>query len=146
MDRRAVTPRINLVTLGVSDLAASRDFYERIGFRASPAGNESVAFFDANGVVLAIFGHHALADDAHVEAGDAPGFRGVTLAWNAESTEEADRIFAHALSCGAREVKPMQKVFCGGYSGYFADPDGHLWEVAHNPFFPLSRQGRIELP
>ena len=97
-----MTPRVNLITLGVSDIAASRAFYERLGFKASPAGNESVAFFDANGVVLALFGHQALAEDAHVEAGEMPGFRGVSLAWNAASVDEADRIFAHALACGAR--------------------------------------------
>jgi predicted lactoylglutathione lyase len=141
-----MTPRVNLVTLGVSDIGASRAFYEKLGFKASPSGNDSVAFFDANGVVLALFGHRALAEDAHVEAGAAPAFRGVSLAWNAASTTEADAIFALALACGARQVKPMQSVFWGGYSGYFADPDGHLWEVAHNPFFPLSTEGRIELP
>ena len=102
-----------------------------------------MAFFDANGVVLALFGHDALAEDAHLDAGAAPAFRGVCLAWNAASEAEVDAILAHALACGARSVKPPQKVFWGGYSGYFADPDGHLWEVAYNPFFPLSPEGRI---
>lgn len=139
-------PRVNLVTLGVSDVAASRTFYERLGLRASPAGNDSVAFFDANGVVLALFGHRALAEDANLKAGAMPAFRGVSLAWNAESEAAVDAIMAHAAESGARIVKAAQKVFWGGYSGYFADPDGHLWEVAHNPFFPIDAEGHIQLP
>lgn len=139
-------PRINLVTLGVRDIAASRAFYERLGLKASAAGNDSVAFFSANGVVLGIFGHDALAEDAHVKAAPQPGFRGVSLAWNAESEAAVDAIFAHALKAGATLVKSPQKVFWGGYSGYFGDPDGHLWEVAHNPFFPINDAGHIELP
>lgn len=139
-------PRINLVTLGVADVPAARAFYQRLGFTASTAGNESVAFFDANGVVLGLFGHDALAEDAHAGHHLMPEFRGVSLAWNARDELEADAIMAHAIACGARLVKSPQKVFWGGYSGYFADPDGHLWEVAFNPFFPLSAEGRIELP
>ena len=146
MDGRAVNPRINLVTLGVADVAASRAFYQRLGFVASPAGNEDVAFFDANGVVLAIFGHEALAADAHLEPHRQAGFCGMSLAWNAADEAEVDAIFAHAIACGATLVKPPQKVFWGGYSGYFSDPDGHLWEVAHNPFFPIGEEGRIRLP
>lgn len=141
-----MTPRINIVTLGVSDLAKSRAFYERLGLVASPAGNDSVAFFDANGIVLALFGHDALAEDAHVDAAPPASFRGMSLAWNASSETETDRIYNHALACGARAIKAPQKVFWGGYSGYFADPDGHLWEVAFNPFFPLTADGRIQLP
>ena len=141
-----MTPRINLITLGVADLRAARSFYERLGLVASAAGNENVAFFDANGIVLALFGHDALAADATVEAGAPPPFRGVTLAWNAESAAAVDAIFAQAIAAGARSIKVPQEVFWGGYSGYFADLDGHLWEVAHNPFFPLDRAGRIELP
>lgn len=139
-------PRINLVTLGVADVAASRLFYQRLGFVASPAGNDDVAFFDANGIVLGLFGHAALAHDANAAPTAPPEFRGVSLAWNAASEAEADAIVAHAVACGARLVKPPQKVFWGGYSGYFADPDGHLWEVAFNPFFPLDGEGRIALP
>lgn len=141
-----IRPRINLVTLGVSDLKAMRAFYERLGFTTSKAGNDDVAFFDANGVVLGLFGFRALAEDAHVEAGAQPGFRGVSLAWNAASEADADAILAHAKACGAKILKPAQKVFWGGYSGYFADPEGNLWEVAYNPFFPLDEAGRIVLP
>ena len=139
-------PRINLVTLGVADIAVSRAFYETLGFKASPAGNESVAFFDASGVVLGIYGHDALAEDASMESSPAPKFRGVSLAWNAESEAAVDAIFAHAVKSGAGPVKQPKKVFWGGYSGYFSDPDGHLWEVALNPFFPLNGRGQIELP
>jgi uncharacterized protein len=139
-------PRITLVTLGVSDVAASRAFYQRLGFELSSAGNESVAFFDANGVVLALFGHDALAEDAHLPHHPAPEFRGTSLAWNLGSEAETDAAMAHAVACGATLVKAPQKVFWGGYSGYFSDPDGHLWEVAYNPFFPLTEQGHISLP
>jgi predicted lactoylglutathione lyase len=139
-------PRVNLVTLGVSDLVRSRAFYEKLGFTASSASQEAVAFFDANGVVLALFSHDALADDAHVEAGEMPAFRGVTLAWNLTSEADVDAAYAVAEKAGARLVKQPQKVFWGGYSGYFADPDGHLWEVAYNPFFPINALGQIDLP
>lgn len=139
-------PRINLVTLGVSDLARARAFYERLGLTASAAGNDDVAFFNANGIVLGLFGHASLADDAGLPASPAPAFRGVSLAWNAASEAEVDAIFVHAEKAGATIVKPPHKVFWGGYSGYFADPDGHLWEVAHNPFFPINAAGQIELP
>ena len=141
-----MTPRINFVTLGVADVARSRAFYERLGLKPSTAGNASVAFFEVSGVVLSLFGHDSLAEDAGVETSPPPEFRGVSLAWNAASEIEADHIFTHAVSCGATPVKTPHKVFWGGYSGYFADPDGHLWEVAFNPFFPLSSEGRVLLP
>lgn len=141
-----MTPRINLVTLGVTDMARSRAFYEKLGFVASPASNTDVTFFEANGIVFGLFGHDALAEDAHVTATAVPAFHGVSLAWNAESEARVDAIMDHALACGAKLSKPAQKVFWGGYSGYFADPDGHLWKVAYNPFFPLDEDGRIRLP
>jgi catechol 2,3-dioxygenase-like lactoylglutathione lyase family enzyme len=141
-----VTPRINFVTLGVTDMARARAFYERLGLVASQASNPDVTFFDANGVVLGLFGHHALAEDAHVTPEEVPTFRGVSLAWNTASEAETDAIMAQAEGAGARIVKPAEKVFWGGYSGYFADPDGHLWEVAYNPFFPLDEESRIRLP
>ena len=141
-----MTPHITLVTLGVTDIARSRAFYQRLGFMASPASNDDVAFFDANGIVLGLFGHDALAHDANMVAQAPPEFRGVSLAWNATDEAEVDAIIAHAVARGARLVKAPEKVFWGGYSGYFADPDGHLWEVAFNPFFPLSSEGRLVLP
>ena len=139
-------PRINLVTLGVTDMSAERSFYERLGFKASSAGNADVTFFDANELVFGLFGHDALAADAHLPASPPPAFRGVTLAWNAASEAAVDKIMTHAKKCGAKIAKPAQKVFWGGYSGYFTDPEGHLWEVAYNPFFPLDANGRITLP
>ena len=138
-------PRLSLVTLGVADVGKARAFYEALGFKASPASQESVTFMDAGGVVLALYGRDALADDAHV-ASSAPGFSGVSLAHNVASEAEVDTVLAHAKDCGARILMPAQKVFWGGYSGYFADPDGHLWEVAYNPFFPFDEAGRIVLP
>jgi catechol 2,3-dioxygenase-like lactoylglutathione lyase family enzyme len=139
-------PRINFVTLGVVDMAGMRAFYERLGLVASSASNPNVTFFDANGIVLALFGYHDLAEDAGVKAGSVPDFRGVGVAWNGTSEEEVDRIMAHAKAAGATIVKKAVKVFWGGYSGYFADPEGHLWEVAFNPFMPIDAEGHIQLP
>jgi uncharacterized protein len=139
-------PRVNFVTLGVVDMAAMRSFYERLGLKASSASNPNVTFFDANGIVLALFGYRELAEDAGVEAGPVPAFRGVGVAWNGTSEVEVDRIMAHANAAGATIAKKALKVFWGGYSGYFADPEGNLWEVAYNPFFPINARGQVELP
>jgi hypothetical protein len=138
-------PRLSLVTLGVHDVGRSRAFYEALGFKASGASQESVAFFPAGGVVLALFGRVALAADATVED-SRPGFSGVALAHNCRSEAEVDKVIAYAVACGATLAKPAQKAFWGGYSGYFADPDGHLWEVAYNPYFPMDPEGRLKLP
>lgn len=138
-------PRLTLVTLGVTDVARSRAFYEALGFKASRDSNPNVTFFEAGGVVLALFARCALAKDANVED-SAPGFSGIALAHNVSSPEETDAALAEAVKAGAKLVKPGQNAFWGGYSGYFADPDGHLWEVAHNPFWPLDAGGRIVLP
>lgn len=138
-------PRISLITLGVADLARARRFYERLGWRASPASQEGIIFFQANGLALALYGRAALAEDAGVE--DRPtGFAALTLAYNGRSEAEVDEVFAAAVAAGGRAVKRPRTVFWGGYSGYFADPDGHLWEVAHNPFFPLDEGGNLTLP
>jgi hypothetical protein len=139
-------PRLSIVTLGVTDVGRSRAFYERLGFKRSSAGNEHVAFFEAGGVVLALFGHDELARDAACSPSRPPEFRGVALAHNVFSRDEADSVIREAVAAGARLVKPAQDVFWGGYSGYFSDPDGHLWEVAYNPFFPLDSDGRVSLP
>ncbi|MBC7952457.1 MAG: VOC family protein [Rhodospirillaceae bacterium] len=138
-------PRLSLVTLGVADLAVSRAFYGKLGFEESSAGNDSVAFFQAGGVVLALFGAQSLADDAGVTLAP-PGFRGITLAHNVRSKDQVALVLEEAEQAGARMVKPAQDVFWGGHSGYFADPDGHLWEVAWNPFFPMDEAGQITLP
>ena len=138
-------PRISLITLGVADLGRSRAFYEALGWRASPASTPEVAFFQGNGLALALYGRSALAADAAVL--DQPtGFSGVTLAHNARSKAEADQVFTEALAAGAEPLKRPHDTFWGGYSGYFADPDGHLWEVAWNPFFPLDAHGNLSLP
>jgi uncharacterized protein len=142
----SLKPRINFVTFGVVNMAKMRAFYERLGLVASSASNPNVTFFDANGIVLALFGYHDLAEDAGVKAGPVPDFRGVGVAWNGTSEENVDRIMAHAKAAGATIVKKAIKVFWGGYSGYFADPEGHLWEVAFNPFMPIDADGHIQLP
>ena len=142
--------RLSLVTLGVADVASATAFYTRLGFERAAASNEHVTFMQAGGVVLSLFGRRALADDIGLPPGtpgvDAPaGFAGVTLAHNVRSEPEVDAVLADAAAAGARLVKPGQKVFWGGYSGYFSDPDGHFWEVAHNPFFPLGDQGQVHI-
>jgi catechol 2,3-dioxygenase-like lactoylglutathione lyase family enzyme len=138
--------RLSIVALGVADLTRARRFYcDRLGWRESAAGNESICFIGAGGVVLGLYGREALAEDAGVSA-EGGGFAGFTLAHNVASEADVDRTLAEAVAAGATLVKPGQKVFWGGYSGYFADPDGHLWEVAHNPFFPLDADGRVQLP
>ncbi|BBE71495.1 VOC family protein [Oharaeibacter diazotrophicus] len=136
--------RLSIVTLGVADIRRARAFYERLGLVPAKASQADVAFFQLSGVVLALYPRHLLAEDARVEP-DAPGFSGVTLAQNLESPAEVDACLAHAVACGAKLVKPGQKAFWGGYSGYFADPDNHLWEVAHNPFFPMDDAGNLQL-
>jgi uncharacterized protein len=135
-------PRISLITLGVHDVAAARNFYERLGFKASPDSNADVAFFNAGGVALAVFGRAALAQDAHYA--DTPaGFSGVTLAHNVRSEAEVDAVMREAVAIGATLTKPAARTFWGGYAGYFADPDGHIWEVAHNPFWTFDEAGRV---
>jgi|1186.fasta_scaffold82828_2 catechol 2,3-dioxygenase-like lactoylglutathione lyase family enzyme len=138
-------PRISLITLGVADLARSRAFYEALGWRASSASQPEIVFFQANGLALALFGRAALAEDAEIE--DRPsGFSGVALAHNVRSEAEVDAVYAAAIAMGGQAVKLPRKAHWGGYSGYFADPDWHLWEVAFNPFFPLDEAGDLRLP
>ena len=139
------TARLSLITLGVADIARSREFYEKLGWRASSTSNEHVVFFHSRTTVLGLYGRQALAEDACVED-QGEGFAGVTLAINLDSTEQVDEAYAHAMECGAEAIKTPQPVFWGGYSGYFADPDGHLWEVAHNPFVTLDDRGMMTLP
>jgi catechol 2,3-dioxygenase-like lactoylglutathione lyase family enzyme len=138
-------PRLSLVTLGVADVAKARRFYEALGFVASSASAPGVAFFKAGGVVLALYGRADLAADADIlEA--VPNSGGITLAHNTRSEGEVDRVLAEASSCGGTLVKPGAKTSWGGYCGYFSDPDGHLWEVAYNPSWPLDGAGAIKLP
>jgi predicted lactoylglutathione lyase len=137
--------RLTLVTLGVADVAKSRAFYEALGWRPQPPTQDDVVFFQMNGMVLALFGRQALADDAGVPNAK-PGFSGVALAWNGRSEAEVDSALAEAVAAGARLIKTGQKTFWGGYAGHFADPDGHLWEVAYNPGFRLDEGGGLHLP
>jgi uncharacterized protein len=138
-------PRLTLVTLGVEDVPRARDFYRRLGFTATGPSDNSVAFLPAGGVVLALWGRKALAEDAKL-SDSRPGFSGIALAHNVRSEAEVDAVLAEAVAAGGRMVKPAERAFWGGYTGYFADPDGHLWEVAHNPGFPLDAEGHIQLP
>jgi uncharacterized protein len=138
-------PRINLVTLGVADVARSRAFYEGLGWQASKASVASTAFFQLGAIVLSIFGRGALAEDAGVKDGPC-GFSGVALAQNCRSKSDVDQAMKNAEAAGGKIVQPAREVFWGGYSGYFADPDGHLWEVAWNPHFILDEEDRLQLP
>lgn len=127
-------PRISMITLGVEDLEESVKFYNQgLGFPKMDSPPE-VAFFTLNGSWLGLYSREALAEDAMVSS-DGNGFNGFTLAHNVGSEAEVDQVIQQALSAGETLAKPAQKVFWGGYSGYFKDPDGYLWEVAHNPLF-----------
>lgn len=128
-------PKLSLVTLGVNDLDHSRRFYEALGWEPKDWTPESkVVFFELNGVMLSLFGRDDLAEDVGVEATRSTGFSSVTLAHNEPSIDDVDRVFNEFISAGATAVKTPQATAWGGYSGYVADPDGHLWEVAFNPF------------
>jgi uncharacterized protein len=137
--------RVSIITLGVADLDRSREFYERLGWRRAMAENEGIVFFQAGGMALALYPREELAKDANV-APDGHGFAGVTLAYNARSRAEVDSVIEEAQIAGAKLLKPAQEAFWGGYSGYFADPDGFLWEVASNPFFPIGEDGSVRIP
>jgi len=135
--------RVSLVTLGVADLSRSRAFYEALGWTASP-GDEDVVFFQTGGMVLALWGRDHLAEDSGVD--DPGGWGGVTLAYNARSAEDVDAVLDEARAAGATIARPGSATFWGGYSGVFIDPDGHPWEVAHNPFWTIEDDGSIRLP
>jgi hypothetical protein len=137
--------RMSIVTLGVADLARSRAFYKAIGWRQSSAGNDAIAFYQAGGLILALYPRPELAKDANL-ASEGQGFSGFTLSYNARSRGEVDAVLAEAKVAGATILKPAQEAFWGGYSGYFADPDNFIWEVAFNPSFPIADDGSIELP
>jgi predicted lactoylglutathione lyase len=141
-----MTPqRITLITLGVDDLAASKAFYAKLGWEPHPSPAEEVVFYQANGFVFGLFGRAALAKDQGRE-GAALETGAMTLAQNFASEAEVDAVYQQALDAGAKPLKKPEKVFWGGYSGYFADPDGHVWELAMNPFWPLNDDGSLTLP
>ena len=139
--------RLSIITLGVHDLARAKRFYETLGWTASPAGNAHIVFFQLPGMVLGLYPRAALADDAQLPDGVPPGrFGGMAIAYNARDKAEVDRVLQEAVAAGARLLKPAHDAFWGGYSGYFADPDGHPWEVAFNPHWELQKDGSLRLP
>jgi uncharacterized protein len=141
-----VPARVSLVTLGVSDLRRSTAFYRSLGWRPSSVSNAEVSFFRTADCVLALYPFRALAADAGIEAGDRPAVGSVTLAINVDGEDLVGEILGQAAEAGATVVRPGRATTWGGYIGYFADPDGHLWEVAHNPGFPLDADGSVVLP
>ncbi len=137
--------RVSIITLGVSDLKRSREFYERLGWQRSMAKAEGIVFFQAGGMAVALYPRDELAKDAGVAAA-GQGFSGMALAYNTRNRSEVDSLMKEAASAGAIIVKPAQEAFWGGYSGYFSDPDGFLWEVAWNSEFAIALDGSIQIP
>lgn len=143
--------RISVITLGVADLARSRSFYEQLGWQPSMPDTEGIVFFQAGAIIFALFPRNELAKDANLSPStggspDGSGFRALSLAYNSRTRAEVDTVLNAAVSAGATLRKPAQEAFWGGYSGYFSDPDGFLWEVAWNPQFPIADDGSIHLP
>lgn len=136
--------RVSLVTLGVRDLARARAFYEALGWTTRAEPGDDVVFFQAGGMVVALWDRARLAEDSGVE--DAGGWGGVTFAHNVRSPEEVDAVTEEARRAGANVVREPAETFWGGYSAAFTDPDGHPWEVAHNPRWTIREDGSIELP
>jgi hypothetical protein len=135
--------RVSLVTLGVADLARSRAFYEALGWKTGAAPGDDVVFFQAGGMIVALWSREALAEDSGVE--DPGGWGGIALAYNARSPEDVDSALAEAERAGARIARRGAPTFWGGYSGIFVDPDGHPWEIAHNPGWTLAADGSVSL-
>lgn len=152
----AVPQRISMITLGVDDVIRATTFYESLGWRRSPASQDTITFLRMEGSALALFGRDDLADDVGIgraagaseaeASGPGNSFGGVTLALNCDSRDEVDLVYAEWVGCGATPLKQPEAVFWGGYSSYVADPDGHIWEIAHNPMAPNGPDGRMELP
>jgi uncharacterized protein len=139
-----VDQRVSLVTLGVGDLARARAFYEALGWVTRAGPGDDVVFFQAGGMVVALWDRANLAEDSGVE--DAAGFGGVTLAHNVRSPAEVDAVMEEARAAGATITREAGETFWGGYSGAFADPDGHPWEIAHNPRWRIEEDGSVTLP
>jgi uncharacterized protein len=138
-----VEQRLSLVTLGVADLTRSRAFYEAVGWTTRAEPDDEVVFFQAGGMIVALWGRRELADDSGVQ--DEGGWGGVTLAHNVRSPQEVDAVLSEARAAGAAIARPGAVTFWGGYSGVFVDPDGHPWEVAHNPHWTLAEDGAVSL-
>jgi predicted lactoylglutathione lyase len=140
----AVPPRLSILTLGVADVERATEFYESLGWEKSPTSQPTITFFSLQGSVLGLYEWSALADDAEVPA-EGSGFRGVTCALNCESEEEVDAVWDEWVATGGKAVLKPHKAFWGGYSSYVADPDGHLWEIAHNPYAAIGEDGRLQI-
>jgi predicted lactoylglutathione lyase len=138
-----VKQRVNLITLGVSDLGRARGFYEAVGWRTGAGPDDDVVFFQAGEMIVALWDRARLAEDSGVE--DGGGWGGVTLALNFGSREEVEAVIEEARAAGARIAREGAETFWGGYSGVFIDPDGHPWEVAHNPHWTITEGGGVEL-
>jgi uncharacterized protein len=136
--------RLSLVTLGVADLGRARAFYETLGWKTRAKPDDDVVFFEAGGTVLALWSRESLAEDTAVK--DAGGWGGITLAYNTRSPGEVDNVLAEAERAGATIARAAAATFWGGYSGVFLDPDGHAWEVAHNPHWTIADDGSVVLP
>ena len=144
-----IAPNFSIVTLGVNDLGRSIAFYAALGWEMRGEPGQGIVWFKTTGCWIGLFGYDELAEDASLAAppvASQPGYRGITLAMNLTSEAEVDRAFVSGVEAGASVVKPATRMEWGGYSGYFADPDGHLWEVAHNPGFTLTEDGGLVLP
>jgi len=135
--------RLSLVTLGVGDLARARAFYEALGWTTGAGADDDVVFFQAGGMIVALWSRASLAEDAGVE--DSGGWGGVTPAYNARSPAEVDAVIEEARRAGARVAREPAATFWGGYSGVFVDPEGHPWEVAHNPHWTIAEDGSVHL-
>ena len=136
--------RISLITLGVTDVSRARTFYERLGWQGQEV--EETVFFQAGGMALVLWARDKLAGDAGVGDRTAGGFSGLALAHNVRSRAEVDQVLADAAGAGAEITQPARETFYGGYAGYFRDPDGHAWEIAWNPGFPLGPDGSVTVP
>ncbi len=136
--------RLSLVTLGVADLDRAREFYEHLGWRGQEV--EETIFFQAGAIGVVLWGRDKLAQDCGVVAGPHAGFGGIALAHNVRSPDEVDEVLAAAAAAGATITRRPAETFYGGYAGCFVDPDGHTWEVAHNPGFPLGEDGSLTIP
>ena len=138
--------KLNIITLGVKDFERALNFYKNgLGWKPSSESQEDIAFFPLGGIILALYPWEKLAEDIAVNA-EGSGFSGITLAYNAKTQEEVDEVLNTVEQLGAKIVKKAEKVFWGGYSGYFTDLDGHLWEVAWNPFFEFDESDNLLLP
>jgi catechol 2,3-dioxygenase-like lactoylglutathione lyase family enzyme len=138
-----VEQRVSVVTLGVSDLDRARRFYEALGWSSTSTPEDGVVFFPSGGMVVALWDRATLAEDSTVE--DPGGWGGITLAHNVGSPEQVDQVLREAEAAGATIGRPGASTFWGGYSGVFIDPDGHPWEVAHNPFWRMDEAGAISI-